>query len=84
MAEPAVALRESVKVLVLAALSHWPLVDEDDDIDDSSLYSGMPYSFIASISTDLDIDHAVPFCRDCNSYDHSTSACPSNVVDSSM
>jgi hypothetical protein len=58
--------------------------DEDDDIDDSSLYSGMPYSFIASISTDLDIDHAVPFCRDCNSYDHSTSACPSNVVDSSM
>jgi len=58
--------------------------DEDDNIDDSSLDSGMPYSFIASMAEHLDIDHAVPFCRDCNSYDHPTSDCPLNVVDSSM
>ena len=58
--------------------------DEDDNIDDSSLDSGMPYSFIASMAEHLDIDHAVPFCRDCNSYDHPTSKCPLNVVDSSM
>ena len=58
--------------------------DEDDDIDDSSLSSDMPYSFVASMTEYLDINHAVPFCRDCNSYDHSTSDCSLNVVDNTM
>ena len=58
--------------------------DEDDDIDDSSLSSNMPYSFIASMTEYLDINHAVPFCHDCNSYYHSTSDCSLNVVDNTM
>ena len=55
--------------------------DEDDDVDDSSVNSNMPYSFISSMTEHLDIDYAVPFCRDCSSYDHSTPDCPLNVVD---
>ena len=60
--------------------------DEDDDIDDSSLTlsSNMPYSFIVSMTEHLDINHAVPFCRDCDLYDHSTSDCSLNVVDNTI
>ena len=52
-----------------------------DDNDESSVNSNMPYSFIASMTEHLDVDYAVPFCRDCSSYGHSTPECPLNVVD---